>query len=192
MLFQPMENIVLRVVNGVPVRVKDVGSIEDSYEEQTELIRINGKNGLTLSVQKLASANSVQVVDNILAATKKMVGVPPSVKMSLTLDQSAYIKQSISSLQREAILGAVLAMVVIMIFLRNMKGTTIIFVAIPAFNSDYLYHVPFRKHYSEYYDLWRTCAGGREGLWTIQLWSWKQFRGTTMNAKRDRQRCRRL
>jgi CzcA family heavy metal efflux pump len=128
---QPMENIVLRVVNGVPVRVKDVGSIEDSYEEQTELIRINGKNGLTLSVQKLASANSVQVVDNILAATKKMVGVPPSVKMSLTLDQSAYIKQSISSLQREAILGAVLAMVVIMIFLRNMKGTTIIFVAIP-------------------------------------------------------------
>src|SRR5712692_2409334 len=59
---KPIEDIVIKTVDGVPIRIKDVGSVEDSYQEQTEIIRINGKPGLTLRVQKLASANSIDVV----------------------------------------------------------------------------------------------------------------------------------
>ncbi|HEY6953035.1 MAG TPA: efflux RND transporter permease subunit, partial [Bacteroidota bacterium] len=51
---KPMEDIVVKVVNGVPIRIKDVGTVEDSYQDETEIIRINGKPGLTLRVQKLA------------------------------------------------------------------------------------------------------------------------------------------
>ncbi len=128
---KPMEDIVIKAVNGVPVRIRDIGSVEDSYQEETEIIRIDGKPGLTLSVQKLANANTVEVVDNVLHAIPKLTGVPDNVHLALSFDQSVYIRQTISGLQREAFLGATLAMIIILLFLRNVRGTLIILVAIP-------------------------------------------------------------
>jgi CzcA family heavy metal efflux pump len=128
---KPMEDIVVKTVNGVPIRVRDIGRVEDSYQEQTEIIRINGKPGLTLRVQKLASANTVDVVDGVLRALPRLTGIPETVQMKLSFDQSVYIRQTISGLQHEAMLGGLLAMIIIMLFLRNIRGTLIIIVAIP-------------------------------------------------------------
>ena len=128
---KPMEDIVVQVVGGVPIKIKDIAKVEDSYQEQTELVRVNGHPGLTLRVQKLAKANTVEVVNNVLKALPHLTNVPKSVNLSLSFDQSLYIKQTISGLQREALLGAILAMIVILLFLRNIRGTIIILVAIP-------------------------------------------------------------
>lgn len=130
-LVKPMEDVVIKTVRGVPIRIKDVAKVEDSYQEQSEIIRINGKPGLTLSVQKLASANTVEVVDNVIRTIPRLTGIPPNIQMSLSMDQSMYIRQTISGLQQEAFLGALFAVLVILFFLRNMKGTLIILVAIP-------------------------------------------------------------
>jgi CzcA family heavy metal efflux pump len=130
-VIKPMEDIVIKNIDGVVIRIRDIGSVEDSYQEQTEIIRVNGKPGLTLRVQKLASANTVGVVDNVLRALPKLTGIPNNVQLSLSFDQSLYIRQTIAGLQQEALLGAFLAMMVIMIFLRNIRGTLIIVVAIP-------------------------------------------------------------
>ena len=73
---RPIEDIVVKIANGVPIRIKDIGSVEDSYQEQTEIIRVNGKPGLTLRVQKLASANTIDVVDNVVRALPKLTGIP--------------------------------------------------------------------------------------------------------------------
>jgi CzcA family heavy metal efflux pump len=128
---QPMEDIVVKVVNGVPIRVRSIGTVEDGYQEETEIIRVNGKPGLTLRVQKLANANTVQVVNNVRHALPTLIGIPPSVQISMSSDQSLYIRQTISGLAREAFFGALLAILVILVFLRNVRGTTIILVAIP-------------------------------------------------------------
>jgi CzcA family heavy metal efflux pump len=128
---KPMENIIVKTVRDVPVRIRDVARVEDSYQDQTELIRIDGKPGLTLRVQKLANANTVDVVDNVLRAMPRLSGVPPNVTLALSFDQSLYIKQTIAGLQREALLGAFLAIIIILLFLRNVRGTIIILVAIP-------------------------------------------------------------
>jgi CzcA family heavy metal efflux pump len=128
---QPMENIVVKSVNGVPIRIKDIGKVEDSYQEQTELIRVDGKPGLTLSVQKLANANTVDVVDRVLKAVPHLANVPQGVHLTLAFDQSLYIRQTIAGLQQEAMLGGLLAMIIILLFLRNLRGTLIILVAIP-------------------------------------------------------------
>ena len=128
---KPMEDIVVQVVSGVPIKIKDIAKVEDSYQEQTELVRVNGHPGLTLRVQKLAKANTVEVVNSVLKALPHLTNVPKSVNLSLSFDQSLYIKQTISGLQREALLGAILAMIVILLFLRNIRGTIIILVAIP-------------------------------------------------------------
>ncbi len=127
----PIGDIVLSDTGGVPVRVRDVARVEDSYQEETETIRVDGKPGLILSVQKLASSNTVAVVDNIMKSIPKLTGVPPNVHIALTFDQSIYIRQTIDGLSHEAVIGALLAMIIIMIFLRNIRGTIIIIVAIP-------------------------------------------------------------
>lgn len=127
----PMGNIVVKTVNGVPIRIKDLAKVEDSYQEQTELIRTNGKSGVILRVQKTSGANTVEVVQSVIKELKKLRDVPKSVTATLASDQSLYISQSIAGLKQEAILGALLAMIVILIFLRNSRSAVIIFVAIP-------------------------------------------------------------
>lgn len=128
---QPMENMVVKVINGIPIRVKDIGYVEDSYQEQTELVRVNGQHGVVLRVLKSPDANTVDVVDEIVKNLPKLQGVPPSVNASLAFDQSLYIRDSISGLQQEALLGALLATIVILLFLRNARSALVIFVAIP-------------------------------------------------------------
>jgi len=128
---QPMENMVVKVINGVPIRIKDIGYVQDSYQEQTEIVRVNGQHGVVLRVLKSPDANTVDVVDEVVKEIPKLQGVPPSVKSSLAFDQSLYIRDSISGLQQEALMGALLATIVILLFLRNLRSALVIFVAIP-------------------------------------------------------------
>lgn len=128
---EPMGNVVVKNQNGIPVRIRDIAYVEDSYQEQTEVIRNNGREGVVLRIQKTSSANTVEVVNAIVKALTQLRDVPPSVRASLGTDQSLYIKQSISGLFEEAILGALLATLIILIFLRNTKSAVIIFLAIP-------------------------------------------------------------
>lgn len=130
-LVEPIGNIVLRIDNGVPVHINDLGRVEDSYQEQTEMILINERPGLTLQVQKMSGANTVDVVDNVIRSLPHLNGVPPNIKLAITFDQSMYIKQTITGLQHEILMGALLAMIIILAFLRNIRGTIIIIVAIP-------------------------------------------------------------
>ncbi|MDP4199931.1 MAG: efflux RND transporter permease subunit [Bacteroidota bacterium] len=130
-LVKPIGDIVLKDSSGVPIRIRDVATVDDSYQEETETIRVDGRSGLVLRVQKLATANTVSVVDNIIEAIPKLTGVPSNVHIALTFDQSTYIRQTINGLSREAMIGSLLAMAIIMIFLRNIRGTIIIIVAIP-------------------------------------------------------------
>jgi CzcA family heavy metal efflux pump len=128
---EPMGDIIIKTVNNVPIKVRDVARIEDSFQEQTQLIRTNGEHGVILRIQKTPGANTVDVVNIVTEALKNLKDVPPSVKTTTAFDQSDYIRSSIDELLREGALGALLAVIVIIIFLRNSRSTLIIFVAIP-------------------------------------------------------------
>ncbi len=130
-IVQPMGDIVVTTKNGVSIRIRDVARIEDSFQEQTQIIRTNGAHGVILRVQKTPGSNTVDVVDQINKSLKNLRDVPPSVKLSTSFDQSQYIRESIDGLLREGGLGAILAVVVIIVFLRNARSTMIIFIAIP-------------------------------------------------------------
>ncbi len=128
---EPIGDVVIKTINGVPVRIRDVARVEDSFQEQTEIVRNNGKPGVILRVQKTSGANTVDIVNSVVKALTHLKDVPPSVKASLGLDQSIYIKQAMNGLKQEAILGALLATIVIILFLRNAKSAIIVFLAIP-------------------------------------------------------------
>ncbi|HEX5551086.1 MAG TPA: efflux RND transporter permease subunit, partial [Nitrospira sp.] len=129
---EPIQDVVVKVnQQGNPVRVRDLGFVTDSSDIQTNIVRTDGKRAVYLRVNKQPIANTVEVVDALRAALPKMIGIPPSVKLGISFDQSVYIRQSINNLVEQALHGSLLAAAVILIFLRNLTSTLIISVAIP-------------------------------------------------------------
>ena len=128
----PIQDVIVKVnPQGSPVRVRDVGTVTDSSDIQTNIVRTDGARGVLLRVNKQPIANTVAVVDALRKALPKLIGVPPSVKIRISFDQSIYIRQSISNLIEQALHGSLLAAAVILLFLRNFTSTVIISVAIP-------------------------------------------------------------
>jgi hydrophobe/amphiphile efflux-1 (HAE1) family protein len=128
----PIQDVIVKVnQQGSPVRVRDVGTVTDSSDIQTNIVRTDGTRAVYLRVNKQPIANTVAVVDALRTALPKMVGIPPGVKVGISIDQSVYIRQSISNLIEQALHGSLLAAAVILIFLRNFTSTLIISVAIP-------------------------------------------------------------
>src|SRR5262245_49979906 len=130
-IVEPMEDIVVRRVEGKPIRVRDLGRVEDSAETQQSIVRVNGTRAVYLRVNKQPGANTVEVVDAVKRTVPNLLGLPPGVNVNVTFDQSTYIRQSIRSLWHEAAIGSVLAFLVILLFLRSFVSTVIISIAIP-------------------------------------------------------------
>lgn len=114
-----------------PVRVSDVATVVDGTADQTEIARVNGQRAVYFRIQKQPGANTVAVVDAVKKALPTLRGIPPSVKLATSFDQSAYIRAAISSLEHEAVQGGCLAILVILLFLVSVAATGIIAVAIP-------------------------------------------------------------
>jgi hydrophobe/amphiphile efflux-1 (HAE1) family protein len=113
------------------VRVSDVATVEDLTADQTEIVRVNGQRGVYLRVLKQPGANTIATVDAVRAAIPKLRSVPANVKLDISFDQSSYIRSAVAALQHEALQGGALAILVILIFLMNIRATAIIAVAIP-------------------------------------------------------------
>src|SRR6266702_6862370 len=127
----PMEDIVVRRTGTTPIRLRDVGRVEDSAETQVSIVRVNGERSVYLRVNKQPGANTIEIVDAVKATVPKLLGLPPGVDVRLSLDQSTYIRQSIENLWHEAAIGSVLAFLVILLFLSSLVSTFIIGIAIP-------------------------------------------------------------
>jgi CzcA family heavy metal efflux pump len=129
---EPIQDVIIKVNPlGNPVRVRDVGTVTDSSDIQTNIVHADGARSVFLRVNKQPIANTVEVVDALRAAIPKMLGVPEGVNLNISFDQSLYIRQSIRNLVEQALHGSLLAAAVIFIFLRNLTSTLIVSVAIP-------------------------------------------------------------
>jgi CzcA family heavy metal efflux pump len=129
---EPIHDVVVKVdAKGNPVRVRDLGTVTDSSDIQTNVVRIDSQRGIYLRVNKQPIANTVEVVDALQRTLPKMIGIPPGVKLGISFDQSLYIRMAIKNLTEQALHGSLLAAAVILLFLRNLTSTAIISIAIP-------------------------------------------------------------
>lgn len=126
-----MNDIPVKVVNGVPVFLRDVGKAVDSTMIQTNVVRINGNRAVYLPILKQAGANTIAVVDGIKDALTKLIGIPKELSVKLLFDQSLYIRQAIHTLEDEGLLGGGLACLMVLLFLGSLRYTLIIAMAIP-------------------------------------------------------------
>lgn len=116
-----------------PVTVADVAAVHDGRVERTEINRIDGVDGVSIVITKAYDANTVAVVDEINRAFREMAAtVPSDLKRVVLKDSSETVREALADVNVSLILGAFLAMVVIFLFLHNLRGTLIVSLAIPA------------------------------------------------------------
>jgi multidrug efflux pump subunit AcrB len=130
-LVKEMNDIPVKIVAGAPIFVKDVAQVVDSTMVQTNVVRIDGHRSVYIPVMKQAGANTVAVVDGVKALLPKLTGLPDGIEVKFIFDQSLYIRQAVTNLQQEGLMGAGLAAIMIFIFLGNLRSTLVVALAIP-------------------------------------------------------------
>ena len=129
---EPMNDIVVRASEGTIVRIRDVGRVRDGFKDVELEVRVNGKPGAILLVQKQSEANTVEVARKVKAALPDLEKrLPPDVHIVDVMDSSEDIERMVSDLYQTLILGGLLAMLVVLLFLRQVRGTVVIGLAIP-------------------------------------------------------------
>src|SRR6266478_1437974 len=118
--------------NGAPVSLRDLGDVVDSVENNRLASRYNGQQVVTLTIQRQPGTNTVAVVD----AIKKLLPtfrqqLPASIKLDVLYDRSESIRQSVNDVQFSLLLAIGLVVLVIFIFLRNVRATIIPTLALP-------------------------------------------------------------
>jgi HAE1 family hydrophobic/amphiphilic exporter-1 len=126
------EDLVIANVNGSPIRLRDVGHVEDGTKEQRSLARLNGVPTVTLEVRRQSGANTIDVINGIKRELPRVnAQLPADVKMEVIRDQSRYIQAALHEIQKHLVLGSILASLVVLLFMRSWRSTLIAAVAIP-------------------------------------------------------------
>lgn len=116
------------------IKLRDIASVQNTHEDERLKIRLNGISGVKLSIQKQPSANTVEVVDQVsnrLQWLRDNKLIPEDVRVQTIGDQSTFIRHSVNNAASAAFSGAMLAMLVVYLFLGNLTRTLIIGSAIP-------------------------------------------------------------
>jgi HAE1 family hydrophobic/amphiphilic exporter-1 len=132
--FQNVDEIsrtVVASIDGFPVRVRDVADVLDGHQDVSYLAKVNGVPSVSMRIQKQSGANTVQVAERILEVVEDINATRSDVHFTVFSDQSEFIRESISSVQSAALWGALLAVVILYLFIRSRSGTAIIATAIP-------------------------------------------------------------
>ena len=126
-------NLVVAVIDGAPVRVRDIGYAEDGHKEQRSAATYDGRPAVAIEVRRQSGANTVEVIAGVKERLDRVRQLlPPGVDLELVQDQSRYIEAAFHEVQLHLILGAILASLVVLLFMRNLRATLIAAVAIPA------------------------------------------------------------
>jgi HAE1 family hydrophobic/amphiphilic exporter-1 len=126
-----IRNTVITVRGGAPIQIKDVATVEDSWEEVRQIVRINKEPGVRISVNKQSGANTVEVVDAVRAEMERISRDFPQIQLIPLIDTSIYIKRAINNVSNATMIGGILAIIILFLFLRNVSSTAIIATAIP-------------------------------------------------------------
>lgn len=125
-------DLVVSNKGGQVVRLRDVATVEDSYEQVKTSANFNGESSITLAIQRQPDANTVKVVDAIKAALPGFKAqLPASVKMNLVNDRSISVREALHDVNLTLILTIFLVVLVIFLFLRRLVATIIPTLSLP-------------------------------------------------------------
>src|SRR5213083_1487458 len=118
---EQLNDLPLRVGNGPPTYVRDVAKVEDSYQIQTNVVRVEGKRQVYIPIYRQPGANTIAVVEGIKAQLKPILERIKGINLDVVMDQSVFVRDAIRNLAMEAALGAGLAALLVLIFLGSYR-----------------------------------------------------------------------
>src|SRR2546427_749246 len=125
-------DLVVATLNGVPIRVRDIGYAEDGTKEQRSAARLNGVPTVIMEVRRQSGENTVAVIEGVKAKLVRLrAQVPADVRLEVIRDQSRYIYAALHEINLHLVLGSILASLVVLAFMRSWRSTFIAAVAIP-------------------------------------------------------------
>jgi HAE1 family hydrophobic/amphiphilic exporter-1 len=126
-----LQDTVIAVRQGAPIQLREIARVEDSWTKITRIVRVDGVPGMWMSINKQSGKNTVEVARGALAELERINRDIPQIKIIPIIDTSDYIQRSITNVGSSAIYGGLLAIVVLLLFLRNFRSTIVIATAIP-------------------------------------------------------------
>jgi multidrug efflux pump subunit AcrB len=127
-----LNDLPVKTVNGAVIYVRDVAHVRDGFPPQTNIVRVDGKRAILMSILKTGSASTLDIIAGVRSKLDSIAGqLPPELKIAFLSDQSIFVRGAIGGVVREAIIAACLTGVMILIFLGSMRSTIIIAVSIP-------------------------------------------------------------
>ena len=126
-------DVVVATRGNVPIRIRDVGTIEDTGAPPSSVSLLNAKPAVSVAIRKQSGVNTVALADAIrIRMAEIQQTLPPNVQVRLVRDDSEFIKASLHAIEEHLILGGIFASIIVFLFLRNFRSTLIAAVAIPA------------------------------------------------------------
>ncbi|UCC99361.1 MAG: efflux RND transporter permease subunit, partial [Phycisphaerales bacterium] len=126
-----LQDTVIAVRDGASIQLREIALVEDSWQKITRIVRVDGVPGMWMSVNKQSGKNTVQVARGALAELERINRDIPQITIIPIIDTSDYILRSITNVGTSAMYGGVLAVIVLLLFLRNFRSTIVIATAIP-------------------------------------------------------------
>jgi len=115
-----------------PIRVGDVATVSDTIEEQRTLALVNGEPAVAIDITKQTKANTVAVVDAVLATVEKLkLELPPGVDIQIVRDTSGFIRESVADVMNTLVLGGLLTVLIVFCFLNSWRSTVITGLTLP-------------------------------------------------------------
>ena len=120
------------VANGMPVRLKDVATVRQGFKEREAIIRLGGKEAVELAIYKEGDANTVATAEALRARLEQIKATfPGDAELTTIEDQSRFIEHAIADVKKDAVIGGVLAILIIFLFLRDGWSTFVISLSLP-------------------------------------------------------------
>ena len=126
-----LRNTVVAIRQKAPIQLKEIAAVDDAWQKVTRIVRVNGQPGIRLSVNKQSGKNTVEVASGVLAEIERINADIPQIQITPIIDTSDYIKRSITNVGTTILYGGALAVLVLLLFLRNIPNTAIITTTIP-------------------------------------------------------------
>ncbi len=128
---QQIRNTVIMKKNGVTVSLGQIADVKDTYEKLSRVVRVNGERGIRVAIRKQADANTVEVSKKILEEIDAANQTFPQIKIVPVINQGNFIERSIANVAHSVFYGGALAIIILLLFLRNVRSTIVIALAIP-------------------------------------------------------------
>ncbi|MBZ0125794.1 MAG: efflux RND transporter permease subunit, partial [Rhodocyclaceae bacterium] len=130
---EDLAGMILGYKGGYPIRLADVAQVEDGLADNRQLARFNGETTVGLGIVKVANTNTVAITEAVLARLENEIRpqLPPGMRITIVSNDAVFIQEIVSSLKEHLIEGTLLASLVVWFFLRSLRSTLIIALAIP-------------------------------------------------------------